>query len=120
MPFRHPIVGSVFAVTRILSDVVRTDHPLTSKSGPEHICISRHRESRECFPRDAGKRVQRIRLALFIHEIVKKRAELRSHYLGGDIGDGLHQLFEIELGGKHRDDSIQELGDFARLTLVRQ
>ena len=51
---------------------------------------------------------------------MKERAELRTHHLGRDVGNGLHELFEIALGDQHRADAVQQLGNFARLALARE
>src|SRR5579883_3463579 len=110
MPFWLSVIRRVLAVARIERYIVRPDHALTAKRWSKHGCISRHWESRESLFGHAGERVQHIRFALFIDDVVKERPELRAYRSGGHLGYFLNQFLQIQLSRKARSDIVQQLG----------
>ena len=73
---------------------------------------------RERFPRRAGDRVERVRLAAFVHEVVEERAEFGGRQLRGGVGHRLHDPGPVQVGRDDGADVVQGLRD--RRALLEQ
>ena len=64
---------------------------------------------RERLARHAGNRVQRVRLAVVVDDVVEERAEFGRRQFRGGIGHRLHDLVAVEIGGDDGADVVQRL-----------
>src|SRR6201986_5289225 len=101
MAFGHPVMRRIFAVTRILTDVVGPNRACAAKSRFEHGSVARHAKSVERLSRCARQRVKLIFLARFVCDIVEKSAELRARQFSSDIGYRLDDAFLVKIAGEH-------------------
>ena len=68
--------------------------------------------------REASRqRIEQVGFAAVVGEIVEERAEPGAGQLCRGVGDGLHQRFEIDLGGQHAGGPVE---DFEPMRLVAQ
>ena len=105
----HPVVRGVVAVARILRDVSTPDHGGSLEGRLEHLGVARHRKLREGLARHARNRVQRVRLAALIHQVIEERAELGRRQFRRRVGDGLDHLVPVQIG---RDDGADVCSAF--------
>ena len=77
VPRRHPVVRRVLAEPRVPRDVGAADGAVAVEGRREHRGVARHREPGERLARHARNRVQRVRLAELVDQVVEERAELR-------------------------------------------
>src|SRR5215831_2547223 len=73
---RLSVIWRIVAITRIFPDIRAADDSRALEGRLEDRSIARHRELRKCFSRDSGDRVERVRLASIIHDVVEKGPEL--------------------------------------------
>src|SRR5688572_9167549 len=97
MTFRHSVVGRVLTVTRVFLHVGNEYGPLPAKRRAEQVGGARHREVRERLARHTGERVEQVRTALLIKDVIEERAELSADKFGSGISDGLHKSLLIQL-----------------------
>src|SRR4051812_10847220 len=93
------IVRSIFPIARVGRNVIRPDDSFAIKRRRKHGGIARHGKLRERFARHARKRVEHVRLALLVNDVIEESPKLRPGSLGGGVGHGLHNAFEIEFTG---------------------
>ena len=111
MAIRHAEMRRVVTVARILRDVGASHDGRSLEGRCEHFRIARHRKLRKRLARNAGNRKQRVRLAVFIHQVVKERAEFGRRQLRGGIGHRLHDFGAIQVGGDDGADVVQGFRD---------
>jgi hypothetical protein len=63
------------------------NHALAAESQLEHRRVARQLEVGERLARRAGKRIQRVGLAVLVRDVMEKRAELGPRELCGGVGD---------------------------------
>src|SRR3954452_17734837 len=90
---------SALSVARGSRDVVAPDDPFAIKGRRKDRRIAGHGEFGERFARNARKRVQHVRLAFLVDDVVEERSELRARGLGSGVGYGLYDALEIEFTG---------------------
>ena len=110
MALRHPVVGRAAAVARVGGDVVAADHAGALEGRVEDGGVARHREALERGPRDAGDRVEHVRLAARVEHVVEERPELRARQRGALLGDALDDVLELALGHQRGRDPVQAAG----------
>ncbi len=108
---RHAVVRGVVAVPRVLRDVRTANHAGSLERRSEHLRIPRHRKLGEGLARHARDRVQRVRLATLVEDVVEERAEFGRGELGGGIRHSLHDLVAVQVGRDDRSDVVQGLRD---------
>src|SRR5205085_10157249 len=66
---------------------------------------------------DARQSVERVACALVVQHVVEEGAETRTRQFSGRVGDGLHQLVQIEFSREHPAQLVDRLRLLARLLL---
>ena len=112
---RHPVMGRVVAVARILRDVRAPDHGRPPEGRREDLRVPRHRKLGERVARHARDRVERVGLAAVVHQVVEEGAELGGRQFGGGIGHCLDHLVAVQIRGDDGADVVQGLGDLGSL-----
>ena len=101
----------VVAVAGILRDVRAADDASPLEGRLEDLGVPRHRELRERLPRNAGDRVERVRLARVIDDVVEERAELGRRQFRGGIGHRLHDSVLVQIRRDDGTDPVERFRD---------
>lgn len=109
MPFRHPVIGGVLAVTRIGEDVIRSYRAGSLERRVEDSRVARHGEFLERGARGTGQGVERVSLAVVTQHIVEKGPERCVSEIDAGIGHQLDELFQIALGGDRDSYFVEDL-----------
>ena len=72
---------------------------------------------REGLAGGSRQRIEQVGFAAVVGDVVEERAEPGAGQLCRGVGDGLHQRFEIDLGGQHAGGPVE---DFEPMRLVAQ
>ena len=107
----HPVVWRVVAVSRIHCDVRTADDARALERRLEDLGVPRHRKLREGLSRNAGNRVERVRLPGLALDVVEERSEFRRGQLRGGVGHGLHDFRPVEIGGNDGADLVERRGN---------
>ncbi len=110
MALRHAVVRLVVAVAGVRGDVVAADDARTLERRVEDRGVAGHREALERGARDAGDRVEHVRLAAAVEHVVEERAELRARERRALLGDALDDVLELALGHQRGRDPVQAAG----------
>src|SRR6478672_8297747 len=78
VPFRHPVIWRVLAVSRVFFYIIDPHCALAAECRPENGRISRHRKVFEFLDRHTGQRIQHVRFTVRVLDIVEERTELGS------------------------------------------
>ena len=114
---RHAVMRRIVPVTRILADIVGAHDFRAAKCRLEDRCVARHAEFLESFARRTAERVEEVGFSALVQHIVVERAEFRAAQPGGDVGDGLDNLLEIETAAERLRAAIEGFEPAALLQL---
>ena len=117
MARRRALVRRIPAVARILADVAGPDDPLAAESRRKDGRIARIGKLREGLAGGSRQRIEQVGFAAVVGDVVEERAEPGAGQLRRGVGDGLHQRFEIDLGGQHAGGPVE---NFEPMRLVAQ
>ena len=90
---------AAYVVAGIPMDISRAHGSFASKNGPKYCSIAGHRKISERLLWHARKGVEEIFLARLIPVVIEESPELSLAQFPARIGDGLHQLLQVQLGG---------------------
>ena len=107
MPLGHPVVRGVVAEAPVGGDVVAADGALAVERRREHQGVARHREAGEGLPGHPGERVEGVRLAELVDQVVEEGAERRPDGRGRRVGGLLDELVDVELRGQPPAHGLQ-------------
>ncbi len=107
VPSGHAAMREIVTVSRILRDIGASDDGGAFEGWLEDGGISRHRKLREGLSRNARDRIERVRLAPVVHDVVEEGAEFRRGELGSGIRHRLDDPFPIEVGGDDGADVVE-------------
>ena len=85
--------------------------PVPGERRPENRRVARHREPRERLSRRARQRVQHVRLAGRIDDVVEERAEVGAGERRRLVGDGLDHLLRIQFRRDGDADPLERVRD---------
>ena len=107
MPLGHPVVRGVVAEAPVGGDVIAADGALAVERRREHQGVARHREAGEGLPGHPGERVEGVRLAELVDQVVEEGAERRPDGRGRRVGGLLDELVDVELRGQPPAHGLQ-------------
>ena len=97
----------------MLRDVVGSHRWPTAEGRGEDGRVARQRKRREVRGIDPRQRVEHVRLARLVGDVVEERTELRAGQLRSRVGHELHDSGEVELGRDRRADVVEDVDDAA-------
>src|SRR5688500_18713210 len=97
MPLGHTVVRRVLAKAPILRDIVQANVAFSPERRAEDRGVPWHRELGKRLERCARQCIERVRLALFVDDVVEEGAYFGRRQGGGFVGGELDHSLEIEL-----------------------